>query len=153
MKNNKNQKIKDIISGVLDKMNLKDIKIDDVSNSDVIIFNIQTKDSPILIGKHGENLSSLQHIVYIIVNNQIEEVPKFIIDVNNYRSKQKERFEYFAKQSAEKVISTQRSDVLRPMNSYQRKIIHDVISSYDQLSSTSIGQEPNRRVLVRLKNK
>ncbi len=155
-----NKKISDTISNLLHKMGLEDIKIESRKNAEgtktqkeeqLTIFNIQSQDSPLLIGRGGENLSSLQHIVYILTNRQMENVPKFMLDVNNYRQDQKNRVIDIAKYSIDRVKAEGRNEILRPMTSYERKIIHTIVSEHNNLESTSIGEEPNRRVLIRLK--
>lgn len=74
-----------------------------------------------------------------------------MIDVCNYRQTQKNRLEETAKWAADKAVKQGTNELLRPMTSYERKIIHDMIGSYDNLSSTSVGDEPNRRVLIKIK--
>lgn len=141
-----------IIKGILSKMGFS-VEVSEVKEDDNIIINITTEESSLLIGRAGENLRALQHLaslmVYKALNNPSE---KFILDINHYRQKQKEKLQELAQRIAEKVSKFGQAEVLRPMTAYERRIIHLELDQHPTVQTASIGEEPNRRIVVRKQN-
>lgn len=107
-------------------------------------------DSGSLIGKNGGNLDAIEHLIKMMVNRKIPNTkPSLILDINEYRKiKTKELIET-AKETAERVAQTTRSEVLRPMTSYERRLVHLELAAYKNIATTSVGDEPKRRVVVK----
>jgi spoIIIJ-associated protein len=105
-----------------------------------------------VIGRHGETIRAIQKILEVILYRKLGEGVDILINVNDYREKQKERLEHIAGQIAEKVQSMHRSSHLRGFSSYERKIIHEFITqNFPDLSTYSVGEGRDRQLVVDLK--
>ena len=105
----------------------------------------------VLIGKRGQTLDSLQYLVSLVVNKEVEEYIRVKLDTENYRERRRETLENLAKNIAYKVKRTKRSVSLEPMNPYERRIIHSALQNDKYVTTYSEGEEPFRRVVVTLK--
>ena len=105
----------------------------------------------ILIGKRGQTLDSLQYIVSLVVNKEIENYVRVKVDTENYRQRRRETLENLAKNIAYKVKKTKRPVSLETMNPFERRIIHSTLQGDKMVSTHSEGEEPFRRVVVTLK--
>ncbi len=105
----------------------------------------------ILIGKRGQTLDSLQYLVSLVVNKEVEEFIRVKLDTENYRERRRETLENLAKNIAYKVKRTKRPVSLEPMNPYERRIIHSALQNDRYVTTYSEGEEPFRRVVVALK--
>lgn len=101
-----------------------------------------------MIGHHGENLDALQYLVALACNRIDGEYYRITLDCGNYREKREETLRALATRIAAKVKKTGRSQLLEPMNPYERRIIHSVVSDIEGVYSKSKGEEPNRRVVI-----
>lgn len=109
----------------------------------------------ILIGYHGEILDSLQYLTFLAVNKGEEGdeekkagVVRILIDVENYRKKREETLRSLAKKMAERVLKYSRSVTLEPMSAYERRIIHSTIQEIDGVTTYSIGQDNDRKIVI-----
>jgi len=150
------QKIKNQIEKLLALMGVSgSIAIEDREGH--LYFNIRTEDSNMLIGQYGQNLNSLQHIARLLVRaenakeNPEQEETRFSVDVEDYRKNREEFLEALARKAASRVRETQQSLILKPMSSYERRVIHEKLSASDDLITESIGEGPERRVVIKLK--
>jgi spoIIIJ-associated protein len=121
-----------------------------------LVFNIKTSDSRMLIGQYGAHLRAFQHITRLLVRRasedmQAENFPEFYVDIEDYRRNRDEFLKALARQAAERVRETKETLFLKPMHSYERRVIHSEISKLDYVVSLSEGQEPERRVVIRPK--
>lgn len=114
-------------------------------------IEISGNDMGVLIGKRGQTLDSLQYLVSLVVNKEVEEYIRVKLDTENYRERRKETLENLAKNIAYKVKRTKRSVSLEPMNPYERRIIHSALQNDKYVTTYSEGEEPFRRVVVALK--
>ena len=115
---------------------------------DVILVS---DNNAILIGKEGKNLDAIQTIVRNIVKKITNNNAKINIDASNYKAKKISLLEKEVKNLAKEVLQTKVDVKLDPMNSYERMIVHNYISKYENLSTESIGEEPNRYVVIKYK--
>lgn len=115
--------------------------------------NIKTEeDAPTVIGRHGETIRAIQKILEVIVFKETQERADLVINVNDYREKQAERLQYIADQAAQKVQEKQSATYLRGFSSYERRIMHEhVATTYPELTSYSVGEGRDRRLVVDLK--
>lgn len=128
-----------------------------VGSQEVFTMNIVTNQPNLLIGQYGVNLQCLQHLVGVIVKHKmllnemdIQDIDmKFNIDVNNYKKQKRETLVKLAEVMADQVIYNKNSVVLRPMSSYERKIIHTEIANRKNLTTESVGDDLMRRVVIR----
>ncbi|MFW5703628.1 MAG: protein jag [Patescibacteria group bacterium] len=138
-----------IVSKILENYEIEVEKIDDIYH---VIIKTEDEASTI-IGRHGETIRSFQKILEVMLYKDIGESVKILVDVNDYRAKQRERLEYIGEQHAKKVSETSAPAYLRGFSSYERKIIHEYItSSYPELTTYSLGDGKDRRLVVTLKS-
>lgn len=112
--------------------------------------NIKVDKPSMLIGRSGQNLADVQHLVRLLVNKKLKDFVYLTIDINDYKQNQKKEAEDIAQKKIKLVLSTQESQILEPMSPYMRKLIHMEIKKEEKLTSRSIGQEPSRRVMIEL---
>lgn len=145
-------KAKDFLRDVFDAMDLTvviDVKYDE-ENRDIDI-DLSGDEMGVLIGKRGQTLDSLQYLVSLVVNKDVEEYIRVKVDTENYRKRRKETLENLAKNIAYKVKRTKRPVSLEPMNPYERRIIHSALQNDKYVTTYSEGDEPFRHVVVVLK--
>lgn len=141
--------IKETVEELLRKMSFEghvDVDFYDEKNT---IANIQTKQAGYLIGQSGVNLDALQCLARTMVNKKNEEPIYFILDINNYRKSRIEFLKNLAKNIAEQTLSNRVSVTLRPLPAYERRIIHIALKENPGVSAESIGEEPQRQIVVR----
>jgi spoIIIJ-associated protein len=141
--------IKDTIKELFEVINLEvEVEVDD-SQLDNLLVNIQTKEAGFLIGQAGANLDALQHIIRILVSKKTNQPIQFVLDVNNYRKHRIELLRELAKNIAKQALLERVSLTLQPMSAYERRIIHLALANEPQINTESIGQDPERRVVVK----
>ena len=118
----------------------------------VVDIVLTGEDMGILIGKRGQTLDSLQHLVSLVINKHSEEYIRVKLDTENYRERRKETLEQLAKNIAYKVKRTRRPASLEPMNPYERRVIHSALQADRYVETHSEGEEPFRKVVVTLKD-
>ena len=116
-----------------------------------IYVNIEGEKTNSLIGYRGENLNALQTLLGAISNKNIEEKTRVILDISGYRAKRKKVLEELAEKVSKTVIKTRKKVTLEPMSAYERKIIHSKLQNHPKVTTESVGEEPNRKIVVLLK--
>ena len=101
-----------------------------------------------VIGRRGETLDAVQHLVNYAVNRGGDKHMHINVDAEGYRAKREETLVNLAHKMAAKVLKYKRSMAFEPMNSYERHVIHTALQDFEGVSTNSIGTEPNRRVVV-----
>lgn len=133
--------------GVEDKM---DVIIDDDNN---LTVRLLSDNIGIVIGRRGETLDALQYLLGLAVNRRSDNFVRVTLDVGNYREKREETLEKLAVRLAERVTKTRKNMTLEPMNPYERRIIHAALQGYNSIETFSIGEEPNRKVVIKYRHK
>lgn len=118
-----------------------------------INVTLNSKNLGFLIGYRGETLYAMQNILSSIAGKGIQNKVRVILDIEGYKEKREKTLEDLAEKVAKTVMKTKKSVKLEPMQAYERKIIHSKLQQNDKVETTSIGEEPNRRIVVSLKNK
>ena len=120
-------------------------------NEDEDVFNVKmfSDNNPILIGKDGRTLKSLQQLLRQTVSNQIKFNIRINLDASNYKAKKERFFEKDIKNIINDVMKNRDEVKLDPMNSYNRRIVHSIASEYYNIETESFGEEPNRYVVIR----
>ncbi|MGE5391773.1 MAG: RNA-binding cell elongation regulator Jag/EloR [Deltaproteobacteria bacterium] len=140
-----------ILEDLLNKMKI-DYVINSVEfDSGRVRINITGKDMGLLIGRKGETLNAVQFILSLIVNRDRAEKVHITLDVEDYRKKKEESLEALALRLSDKVKKTRKNVVMRPMTSQERRIVHTALQSDPQVTTYSLGDEPNRKVVISLK--
>ena len=104
-----------------------------------------------LIGYRGETLYALQNIMAAVAGKGVEQRVRIILDIEGYKGKREKTLEELAEKVARTVIRTKKSVKLEPMKPYERKIIHSKLQGNNRVETTSVGEEPHRRIIVSLK--
>ena len=104
-----------------------------------------------LIGYRGETLYAFQNILSAIAGKEIDKKVRVILDIEGYKEKREKTLEELAEKVAKTVIKTRKPVKLEPMQAYERKIIHSALQQNDKVQTESIGEEPNRRIVISLK--
>jgi spoIIIJ-associated protein len=145
--------IKGLIDETLKKMSFDDftlgVREETGSDGENLVFNIETRESDLLIGQYGANLRSLQHILRAIARKKTEEKMRFSIDINDYLKQKIGSLEDLAQNLARQAVVEKRPVILRPMNAYERRVVHLALSGNNQIRTESIGEGEERKVVIR----
>ena len=142
--------IKETISEILKLMGIE-TNFEVRRRNKTISIKLFSNNNAILIGKNGRTIGALQTIIRQIVSNQINEKLSILLDVENYKEKKEKNIEYLAKKTAREVVKTKVEVTMDSMNSYERRIVHSVLADDKYVYTESIGEEPNRCVVIKLK--
>lgn len=124
----------------------------EIKNKDEIpTYTIYSDNDALLIGKNGKNLKALTILTNQHLLNELGKNFKFVIDINSYKEKREKSLEYLAKRVAKEVASTKIEAKLDCMNSYERRIIHNILTDNKKVYTESEGEEPNRYVVIKPK--
>ncbi len=113
-----------------------------------VIITMNGPNMGILIGRHGDTLDALQYLTSLYVNKISEEHVKLILDTENYRAKRRETLVKLARRLGSQVVKTGQSVTLEPMSPGERRIIHSTLQNNKLIQTVSIGEEPNRKVVI-----
>ena len=137
------------VFAAMDMIVTVDVKYNEEEKS--MDIELHGDDMGVLIGKRGQTLDSLQYLVSLVVNKNVEEFIRIKVDTENYRARRRETLENLARNIAYKVKRNKRPVSLEPMNPYERRIIHFALQNDKYVTTHSEGDEPFRRVVVTLK--
>ncbi|NJD03941.1 MAG: protein jag [Ruminiclostridium sp.] len=138
------------LTDVFSKMKIS-VDIETEEDEETILLKIKGKDSGIIIGRRGETLDALQYLTSLVVNKNREEYKRVTVDIENYRQKREETLVRLANRLAERVVRYRKNVTLEPMNPYERRIIHSSLQNNKMVETYSVGDEPNRKVVITIK--
>jgi spoIIIJ-associated protein len=118
------------------------------SGGETARLNVKGDDLGALIGRRGEKLASLQHIVNLIVGRREGQHHRIAIDVENYRGRREEQLRDVADRAAKRVLQTGKIIQLEAMPAVERRIVHMALLENGKVRTQSVGVEPNRRIVV-----
>lgn len=148
------QEIKDELNNYINElskyMNIK-IKSEVIEEDSIYKIFLDSDNNSILIGKDGRTLKSLQLLFRQYINMQTGFHIKINVDVSDYKEKKLKILENTIKKIAHEVIHSKIEVKLDPMNSYERRFVHNLINDYTMLETKSIGEEPNRCIVISYK--
>ena len=127
------------------------VNIEVKNKEEIPKYIIFSDNDALLIGKNGKNLKALSTVVNQYLNTELGRNYKFVIDVNEYKEKREHSLERLAKRVAREVATTKIEVKLDSMNSYERRIIHNVLTNNKKVYTESEGEEPNRCVVIKPK--
>ncbi len=113
-----------------------------------ISINIKTEDPQILIGEGGQTLTEIQHLLKAILRRKITEMFYIDLDINDYKKKKKDYLKELARSVADEVALSKKQKELPSMSAYERRIIHMELAERSDITTESIGQEPERKVII-----
>ncbi|HEX6129244.1 MAG TPA: RNA-binding cell elongation regulator Jag/EloR [Candidatus Limnocylindria bacterium] len=138
---------KSVLEELLRLMDL-DGTVEIAMGSETAKLNVKGSDLGVLIGRRGEKLASLQHLVNLIVAKKEGQYNRIAIDVENYRGRREEQLRDVAERAAKRVIQSGKIIQLEPMPAIERRIVHLALVENPKIRTQSVGVEPNRRIVV-----
>lgn len=137
------QMVKDILEIVgIDAM------VESKEREDSVVVDVWGEDVAIMIGKSGTTLEALQYLVNVSCRRTGEVTKRIVVDIEGYRKRRKARVEKQAEQMAQKAVSQRESIEMPAMNPSERKAVHMILRSFPGVRSESVGDEPDRRVVI-----
>jgi spoIIIJ-associated protein len=142
----------DFLEGLLSRMGLTaGVELnfeDDTMYVDILGTDPDDEDMGLLIGRHGQTLEALQELTRTAVIHRTGLRSRVVVDVEDYKKRQRDRLEARAREIAKRVARTGQEEELEPMNPYERKLVHDVVAAVEGATSSSRGEEPERYVVI-----
>jgi spoIIIJ-associated protein len=128
-------------------------EIEEIDQGGRLVLNVNTREAGRLIGRDGETLEDLQYLLNRILNKQDETAPNVIVDVEGYRQKEKQDFLGRIRELAEQVRRTGRPIVLAPMNSFDRRLVHQAFAEDADIATQSeSGSARLKQITLALRN-
>jgi len=149
-KENYDDIVRNFLRPILNSMGLEE-DMEVVMNGETLTVKLAAENIGIVIGRRGETLDALQYLLGLVVNKCSEKFIRVTLDVGNYREKREETLVRLANRLADKVSKTRKNMTLEPMNPYERRIIHATLQDFKSVETYSIGDEPNRKVVIKYK--
>ena len=145
---------KKYIESILQAMNINyQLEVRSLNNETEIYYNIHTDENPLLIGVKGKTLDALQVLVRNLLQTYSKELVVVNVDVGSYRENRKHQLEVLATKIAKEVAKTKVPVKLKPMSSYERRIIHNKLSEWRDVFTESEGEGTNRCLVIKPKRK
>jgi len=144
--------IKTETEGLLEKMVSKfEVEVADDGGVFQVIIKTDEEVSTV-IGRHGETIRAIQKILEVILYKKFNERVEILVNVNDFREKQKERLETMAREYADQTKSTGTAGYIRSLSSFERKLIHEFITAnYPDLTTNSVGEGRERQLVIEVK--
>jgi spoIIIJ-associated protein len=125
-----------------------EIKPGETSRLNVVGEGTEKESLGALIGRKGERLSALQHLVNLLLSKKVGEWTRVLVDVEDYRGRRERQLRDLATRAADRVAETGKMLQLEPMPALERRWIHLALREHEGVATQSVGEEPNRRVVV-----
>ncbi|MCX6725735.1 MAG: KH domain-containing protein [Candidatus Shapirobacteria bacterium] len=142
--------LKEITQELFDLLQMK-VNFTIKKEEDVFIIQFKTDEPGVLIGYHGQALAALQQMITMIAFKKLGEWVRILVDVEDYREKRKEVLERMTMNMAEKVKVSGQSQILPPMSSFERRIVHLVLANHSEVETVSEGEGEQRHVVIKRK--
>lgn len=140
----------DTIQGILSYFDIGEVTIDEYEGDEgELILDITGDDLGVLIGRYGRTLDALQFIVSTINFRKLGFRYPVVVDVEGYKNRQREKLESIARATAKRAVSQDRDIPMRPMNPYERRLIHIALKDDPRVETESEGEGPDRHVVVK----
>lgn len=145
---------KKYLESILQAMDISyQLEVRSLNNETEIFYNIHTEENPLLIGAKGKTLDALQVLVRNLLQTYTKESLVVNVDVGSYRENRKHQLEVLATKIAKEVAKTKVPVKLKPMSSYERRIIHNKLSEWRDVYTESEGEGTNRCLVIKPKKK
>ena len=143
------EEIKKTVKEFFEKATLE-VEIEFLSPEDLTLpINLKTEDPQILIGERGQTLFEIQHLLKAILKRKIKENFYIDLDINDYKKQKIDYLKEMAESVADEVALTKKEKILFPMPAYERRIIHLELAGRQDVTTESIGKEPERQIVIR----
>ncbi|USS88149.1 protein jag [Fructilactobacillus hinvesii] len=136
------------LQNVLSEMDINATLEVEMPNSKHVYINCETEKEGLLIGKHGRTINALQQLCEFYLNNHGVNYVEVLLDTANYRERREQILTDLAHKTARTVRSTGQPVHLDAMPAFERKQIHVALEGFDDLITYSVGNEPNREVVI-----
>ena len=120
----------------------------DAQSNGIIHVDISGNDLSILIGRQAETLNALQYITSLIVAKELGQWVTILVDVQGYRIRRENQLRKLARRLADQAVKSGRRQVLEPMPANERRYIHLELRDHPDVTTESVGDEPNRKVTI-----
>ena len=139
---------KDYLKNVINLMEI-DVNIESLRKDNQIKLILHSENNNLLIGKNGKTLKALQNILKASILNETNMNVNINVDVENYKENRQKSIEKLAKKLAKEVLKTNEEIKMTSMNSYERRLVHEVLKDFKGIKTESEGEEPNRSVVIK----
>jgi len=136
------------LTSIATELDIHDLKINMTREGKYVIFQLESEKAALLIGKRGQTLNSLQQLTQLVLNKSAKQFLLLKLDVENYRERRQVALEQLADRMADKAIRLNQRIEFEPMQSYERKIIHNQLAYRLDIETYSEGVEPNRYLVI-----
>lgn len=143
-------KAKEFLNDIFSNMGM-DVNVNITLADRTMHIDLSGENMGLIIGKRGDTLDALEHLVSLCVNKGDGDYIKVVLDTEHYREKRRQTLIKLADSLAASVVRSKRRIVLEPMSSNERRIIHATLQGNKYVDTYSVGDEPNRKVVVALK--
>ncbi len=125
----------------------EDIEV--VNKEDIFVISVKIDNPKTLIGERGQTLLEIQYLLRLLIRKKVQNDIFIELDINDYKKKKKEVLNEIAKEVADEVYFYKKEKILPPMNPYERRIIHIALKDREGIKTESVGEGPNRKVIIR----
>lgn len=143
------EETKAYISAMAKEMGITDLVVTYETKGKYINFQLESEKAAFLIGKRGQTLNAIQQLAQLVTNKVARQFKIVRIDVADYRERREQSLEQLADRMADRAIRTKRQVALEPMPSYERKVIHNALSSRLDVETFSDGKDPYRHIVIK----
>ena len=143
-----NNSIKEFLKEIIENMGLE-VSFETTTKDERTTIKMYSNNNPIIIGKNGHTLKALETLAKQKIQNDTGIFYKINLDVSNYKEKIQKSIERLAKNTAREVAKTKIPVALDNMTSYERRIVHNVLTDFKGVKTESEGEEPNRHVVIK----
>ena len=143
-----NDAIKKFLKEIIENMGFE-VSFETTTKDERTTIKMYSNNNPIIIGKSGHTLKALENLVKQKIQNDTGIFYKINLDVSNYKEKIQKNIERLAKTTAREVAKTKIPVALDNMTSYERRIVHNVLTDFKGVKTESEGEEPNRHVVIK----
>ena len=143
-----NDAIKEFLKEIIENMGLE-VSFETTTKDERTTIKMYSNNNPIIIGKNGHTLKALETLAKQKIQNDTGIFYKINLDVSNYKEKIQKSIERLAKTTAREVAKTKIPVALDNMTSYERRIVHNVLTDFKGVKTESEGEEPNRHVVIK----
>ena len=142
------EKIEVFLKGLLEHMGSQAVPHAVKGEGNTYNVELTGEDLGYLIGRRGDTLDALQHLANYSIGRTVEGHIRINVDAEDYRQKREDSLTRYARKKAQQVLKARRRTTLEPMNAYERHVIHAALQDVDNITTHSIGTDPNRRVVI-----
>ncbi|MFJ6267957.1 RNA-binding cell elongation regulator Jag/EloR [Lysinibacillus xylanilyticus] len=142
------EEAKAYLVNIAEQLDIHDLEVETTREGKYVLFQLKSEKAALLIGKRGQTLNSLQQLTQLVLNKSAKQFLMVKLDVENYRERRQVALELLADRMADKALRLNQRVTFEPMQSYERKIIHNQLANRFDIETYSEGTEPNRYLVI-----